>query len=57
MSSPDDGGIPGPTIERYIGGTTYVVTSVYSEKATETAAQKMRRIILKEVDKVLKNAK
>ena len=35
----------------------YVVTSTYSEKATETAAQKMRRIILKECEKVIKNDK
>lgn len=47
----------GTTIERHIGGTTYIVSSTYSEKATETAAQKMRRIILKEADKVLKNDK
>lgn len=47
----------GPTIERYIGGTTYVVTSTYSPKATETAAEKMRRIIMKEHEKVLRNSK
>lgn len=56
MSSPD-GGIPGPTIERQIGGTTYVVTSTYSKKATETAVQKMRRLILKDADKVSENHK
>ena len=52
-----DGGIPGPTMERQIGGTTYIVTSSYSKTATETAAQKMRRIILKESKKVLESAK
>lgn len=44
----------GPTMEKKIGGTTYKVTSVYSKKATETAVQKMRRLILKDADKVLK---
>ena len=45
----------GPTIEKKIGGTTYRITSVYSKNATETAVQKMRRLILKCADKVLKN--
>ena len=47
----------GPTITREIGGTTYIVTSVYSENATETAVQKMQRLILKDAEKVLKNGK
>lgn len=44
----------GPTIEKKIGGTTYKVTSVYSKNATETAVQKMRRLILKDAEIVLK---
>jgi len=47
----------GPSIERKIGGTIYKVTSVYSRNATETAVQKMRRLILKDADKVLKKLK
>jgi len=49
-----EGDIKGPTIKRHIGGTTYIVTSLFSGKATETAVQKMRRLILKEAEKVLK---
>lgn len=55
MLSPD-GGIRGPTIERRIGGTTYIVTSTYSKNAAETAVQKIRRAILKDADKVLKKS-
>ena len=44
----------GPTLEKEIGGTTYKITSVYSKNATETAVEKMRRLILKDADKVLK---
>ena len=47
----------GPTITRKIGGTTYIVTSEYSKNATETAVQKMQRLILKDAEKVLKNSK
>ncbi len=47
----------GPTIRRKIGGTTYIVTSEYSKNATETAVQKMQRLILKDAEKVLKNSK
>ena len=47
----------GPTITRKIGGTTYIVTSEYSKNATETAVQKMQRLILKDAEKVLKNGK
>jgi len=47
----------GPTIELHIGGTTYIVTSTYSSKATETAVQKMERLILKDTEKVLRNSK
>ncbi len=47
----------GPTIELHIGGTTYIVTSTYSKTATETAVQKMERVILKEAEKVLRNSK
>ena len=47
-----ESGTPGPTIERKIGNTTYVVTSTYSKNATETAVQKMRRLVLKDADKV-----
>lgn len=47
----------GPTIKKEIGGTTYVITSVYSRKATETAVEKMRRLILKDSKKVLKKLK
>lgn len=47
-----ESGMPGPTIERKIGNTTYVVTSTYSKNATETAVQKMRRLVLKDADKV-----
>ena len=56
MLSPD-GGKPGPAIERQIGGTKYIVTSTYSENATETAIEKMRRLILKDADKVSKYRK
>lgn len=47
----------GPTMEKEIGGTMYKVTSTYSEKATETAVQKMRRLILKDADKVMRKCK
>lgn len=47
----------GPTLEKKIGGTTYKVTSVYSKKATETAVEKMRRLILKDAEKVMKKCK
>ena len=40
----------GPTIRKEIGGTTYVITSVYSRKATETAVEKIRRLILKDAE-------
>ena len=53
----EDSGLSGPTLTRKIGGTTYIVTSVYSKNATETAVQKMRRLILKDADKVLKRLK
>ena len=43
-----------PTIERKIGSTTYIVSGQYSPTTTETAAQKMQRIILKEAEKVFK---
>ena len=46
-----------PTIERKIGNTTYIVSGQYSPTATENAAKKMRRLILKESEKVLKNGK
>lgn len=52
-----DSNLSGPTMEKKIGGTTYKVTSVYSKKATETAVQKMRRLILKDADKVMKKRK
>ena len=52
-----EGDLRGPTMEKKIGGTIYKVTSVYSRNATETAVQKMRRLILKDADKVLKNLK
>ncbi len=47
----------GPTIKLNIGGTTYIVTSTYSKTATETAVQKMKRLILKDAEKVLRNSK
>lgn len=56
MTSPD-GGIQGPIIERQIGGTTYIVTAQYSPTVRENASQIMRRLILKESEKVLKNGK
>lgn len=52
-----DNDLRGPTMERKIGGTTYKVTSVYSKNATETAVQKMRRLILKDAEIVLKKLK
>lgn len=52
-----ESGLNGPTMTREIGGTTYIVTSEYSKNATETAEQKMRRLILKEAEKVLKESK
>lgn len=52
--SAQDKGITGPTIERQIGGTKYIVTSTYSPKATETAVEKMRRLLLKDAEKVAK---
>ena len=53
----ENGDLRGPTIEKKIGGTTYRITSVYSRNATETAVQKMRRLILKDAEKVLKKLK
>ena len=52
-----EGDLRGPTMEKKIGGTIYKVTSVYSRNATETAVQKMRRLILKDAEKVLKKLK
>lgn len=52
-----DSDLSGPTIEKKIGGTVYKITSVYSRNATETAAQKMRRLILKNAEIVLKKLK
>ncbi len=46
-----------PKLERKIGGTTYIVTAQYAPTATENAVKKMRRLILKESEKVLKNGK
>lgn len=46
--------LSGPTMEKEIGGTTYKITSVYSKNATETAVEKMRRLILKDAEIVLK---
>ena len=53
----EDNELRGPTMEKKIGGTTYIVTSEYSKNATETAVQKMKRLILKDAEKVLKNSK
>lgn len=53
----EDNELRGPTLEKKIGRTTYKVTSVYSRNATETAVQKMQRLILKDAEKVLKNVK
>ena len=50
-----DSELRGPTMEKKIGGTIYKVTSVYSRNATESAVQKMRRLIQKDTDKVLKS--
>lgn len=55
LSSAND--IKGPTIERQIGGTKFIVTSAFSRKATETAVQKMRRLILKDAKKVMESEK
>lgn len=49
-----DSDLSGPTMEKEIGGTTYRITSTYSKNATETAVQKMRRLILKDAEIVLK---
>lgn len=49
--------IQGPTIERQIGGTKFIVTSTFARKATETAVQKMQRLILREAEKVIENRK
>ena len=34
-----------PVTERTIGATTYIVTAEYSKTATETAVEKIRRIL------------
>ena len=52
-----DSDLSGPTIEKKIGGTVYKITSVYSRNATETAVQKMRRLILKNAEIVLRKLK
>lgn len=52
-----DSELRGPTMEKKIGGTVYKITSVYSKNATETAVQKMRRLILKDAEIVLKKLK
>ena len=44
--------LTGPTLERKIGATTYRVTGVFSENATETAASKMRRLIFRDAEKL-----
>lgn len=52
-----DSDLNGPTMEKEIGGTIYRITSTYSKKATETAVEKMRRLILKDAEIVLKKLK
>lgn len=40
-----------PILERKIGGTIYIVESAFSTTATESAVEKIRRIILNEAKK------
>ena len=42
----------GPTLEKRIGATVYRVTGTFSDTATETAATKMRRLVLRDAEKL-----
>lgn len=42
----------GPTLEKRIGATTYRVTGIFSNDAAETAEAKMRRLILRDAEKL-----
>lgn len=57
MTNPDPGEAPLTPLllERKIGATVFTVSGRYSETATENAVGKMRRILLKEAEKVKEN--
>ena len=40
------------TIEKQIGGTIYIVESVFSDNAKETAYDKLKRLILNDTNSV-----
>ena len=42
----------GPTLEKRIGATTYRVTGAFSDRATETAVAKIRRLVLRDAEKL-----
>lgn len=42
----------GPILEKQIGATTYRVTGTFSASATETAEAKMRRLVLRDAEKL-----
>ena len=42
----------GPTLEKRIGATVYRVTGTFSDTATETAVTKMRRLVLRDAEKL-----
>lgn len=51
MSNDSPGPLP-PLMERTIGNTTYIITAQYSKTATENVVEKIRRIILNNLEKV-----
>lgn len=42
--------LPPLTLARQIGGTLYVVSGEFSPTATEVAGQKIKRLLLKEIE-------
>ena len=42
----------GQTLEKRIGATVYRVTGTFSDTATETATAKMRRLVLRDAEKL-----
>ena len=52
MVQPEAAQTSGPTFSKIIGGTTYIVTGQLSQTARETAADKIRRMILNEASRL-----
>ena len=55
MVQPETAQTSDPTFSKTISGTTYIVTGQLSQTARETAADKIRRMILNEASKLPKD--